>query len=167
MKTLKDIMTEGILGGAEDVLADGDNYINSIKEEMRSLNRAIGSASIYTKLNPRTYINGRRCTIHFEHVLKSLGYDANMVEITMYQLEDDLKDWHFDIFLYKRDDGYTGRSAYEHTIYLYNGHFSKFNDILKNLLKPATKDVETFKHFLEQVARYEGQLVMRADQLLK
>lgn len=167
MKTLKDIMTEGVLASIEDVLADGDNYINDIKEEMRGLNRAISSASIYTKLNPRVYINGRRCTIHLEHVLNSLGYDANMMEVTIFPLEDDLKDWHLDIFLYKHGDGYTCRSAYDHTIYLYNGHFSKFNDILKKLLKPATKDVETLKHFLEQVVRYEGQLVMKEEQLLK
>ena len=167
MKTLKDIMTEGILGGAEDVLADGDNYINSIKDEMRGLNRAVSTIKSYDKLTSRVYINGRRCTMYFTNLLTSLGYDANAMEITMYQLEDDLKDWHFDIFLYKQDGWSTCHSAYEHTIYLYNGHFSKFNDILKKLLKPATKDVETLKHFLEQVVHYEGQLVMREEQLLK
>ena len=163
MKTLK----ESLLSDIEDTIASGDDYIKGIKEEMHGLNRAIGSVSIYTKLNPRIYINGRRCTLHFTNLLTSLGYDANAMEITIYQLEDDLKDWYIDIFLYKHDGGRTSHSAYEHTIYLYNGHFEKFNDILKKLLKPATKDSDSFVHFLNKLAQYEGQLVMREEQLLK
>jgi hypothetical protein len=163
MKTLK----ESILAGMDDTISSGDDYVKGVKEEMRGLNAAIGSTSIYTKLNSRIYINGRRCTMYFTNLLTSLGYDANAMELTIYQLEDDLKDWHIDVFLYKRDGGCTSHSAYEHTIYLYNGHFEKFNDILKKLLKPATKDSDSFVRFLNKLAQYEGQLVMREDQLLK
>lgn len=165
MITLK----ESILADMEDTIASGDDYVKGVKEEMRGLNRAIGTIKSYDKLTSRVYINGHRCTMYFTNLLTSLGYDANAMELTIYQLEDDLKDWHLDIFLYKRD-GYTcrsGRSAYDHTIYLYNGRFEKFNDILKKLLKPATKDSDSFVHFLNQLAHYEGQLVMRAEQLLK
>lgn len=163
MKTLK----ESILAGMEDTIASGDDYIKGIKEEMQNLKRAISTIKSYDKLTSRVYINGHRCTIYFTNLLTSLGYDANAMELTIYQLEDDLKDWHLDILLYKQDGGYTSRSAYEHTIYLYNGHFEKFSDILKKLLKPATKDSDSFAHFLNQLAHYEGQLVMREDQLLK
>ena len=163
MKTLK----ESLLSDIEDTISSGDDYIKGIKEEMRGLNRAIGSVSIYTKLNPRVYINGRRCTMNFTNLLTSLGYDANAMEITIYQLDDDLRDWHIDVFLYKHDGGRTSNTAYGHTIYLYNGHFEKFNDILKKLLKPATKDSDSFVHFLNKLAQHEGQLVMREDQLLK
>lgn len=163
MKTLK----ESILDDIETNISKGNDYIKGIKEEMCGLNRAIGTIKNYDKLNSRVYINGRRCTMYFTNLLTYLGYDANAMEITMYQLEDDVKDWHFDIFLYKRDGERTSHSAYEHTIYLYNGHFSKFNDILKKLLKPATKDSDSFVHFLNKLAQYEGQLVVREDQLLK
>ena len=171
MKTLKESILAGIkeslLSDMEDTIASGDDYIKGVNAEMHGLNRAISTIRNYDKLNSRVYINGRRCTVNFTNLLSSLGYDANAMELTMYQLEDDVKDWHLDIFLYKRDGGYTSRSAYEHTIYLYNGHFEKFNDILKKLLKPATKDSDSFVYFLNQLAHYEGQLVMREDQLLK
>ena len=163
MKTLK----ESILADMEDTIVSGDDYIKGVKEEMRGLNRAVSTIKSYDKLTSRVYINGRRCTMLFTNLLTSLGYDANAMEITMYQLEDDLKDWHLDVFLYKQDGWSTCHSAYEHTIYLYNGHFEKFNDILKKLLKPATKDSDSFVHFLNKLAQYEGQLVMREDQLLK
>ena len=163
MKTLK----ESILANMDDTIASGDDYIKGIAEEMNYLHSKIGVIKSYDKLSSRVYVNGRRLILYFNNLLKALGYDANAIEITIFPLEGDVKDWHLDIFLYKRDGGYTCRSVYDHTIYLYNGHFKKIDDILKDLLKPATKDSDSFKHFLDKVAHYEGQLITRVEQLLK
>jgi hypothetical protein len=48
---------------------------------------------------------------------------------------------------------------WEKKAYLENTEFSKTSDIVKDLLKPATKSLDTFKKFLNNMEKWNEQLV--------
>lgn len=167
MRTLK----ESLLDDIETTITLGTDWANDMKQAMNELSKCLSTAKNYDRMS-KIYKNGR-CTkfLVIPDLFSMIGLDANKIEIVAYQTDDELNnasDWHLNIFINKRD-AYNKliSSAYDTSVYLYDGVFSTFNDILKKLIKPMTKDIETFKHTLEKLKNYDGQLITQPNEILK
>lgn len=158
MKTLY----EGILSDMENTLTNGDKILKDFEKEKKEFLRFIGSAKYYKTTG---FINDRRASFFVPNVLKQLGYDANYIEITMYALEDLYYidhggDWKINVSLTKRtDDNFTHiNTVWEKKVYMDRSLFNKWNEVVKDLLKPAAKSMDSFKKFLDNMEKYNEQL---------
>ena len=92
-----------------------------------------------------------------------MGYDANHIEITMYTLDNNYTnadDWIINIKLAKySDDQRFERYTWDKNIYMDRWEANKWNNIVKELIKPAAKSLDTFKKFLDNIEKWNGQLV--------
>lgn len=158
MKTLK----ESLLSDIDTNLAQGDEWEKNLKAEIKEFLRGIGSAKYYEKTG---FKNGRRAAFFVPNALKQLGYDANNIEIMMYTMDEfyssDTEDWSITISLTKRtDDNFAHiNTEWEKKIYMDRWEFDKWNNVVKNLIKPATKSLDTFKKFLDNMEKWNEQLV--------
>ena len=172
MKNIIDIY-EGILGNVDDVLATGDNLDSIVQGALKELSKELSMAKNYEKMPAqRVYKNGRFTKyLVAPELFAAIGYDANHIEITMYQIEDELNnpyDWSFRIYISKKDEyGQLIGTAYNVNLYLYDGVFPTLKDVIKKLIKPMTSDIKTFKKSLENMQKREGQLVTQPYEILK
>jgi hypothetical protein len=98
--------------------------------------------------------------------LKQLGYDANHIEIMMYTMDNFTFDAHADewkvtIWLTKRSDDNAEHinGVWEKMVYMDRWEFNKWNDVVKELIKPAAKSLDTFKKFLNNMEKWNEQCV--------
>lgn len=165
---------ESLLGDMETNLAAGDAYMDEIK----TLCKTISTKKSYEKLS-NMYKHGLAIDVYLPTLLKYLGYDANMISIFIYIVDSfdygfDSGIWNLTIELSKNDEKdpkmfkiiKPASQIYTNHVYMEKNEFPKNIDICKNLLKPATKDYETFKKFLEIIEKNDGQMV-NSKMLLK
>ena len=100
------------------------------------------------------------------NALKQLGYDANYIEIMMYTMdnfhyESYADEWKVSIWLTKRSDDNAEHinDVYYKMVYMDRWEANIWNDIVKELIKPAAKSLDTFKKFLDNIEKWNGQLV--------
>lgn len=53
------------------------------------------------------------------------------------------------------------RTVWEKKVYIDRWSYDKWNDVVKDLLKPATKSLDTFKKFLNNMEKWNEQLVSK------
>lgn len=95
-----------------------------------------------------------------------LGFDANHIEIFMYTMDSfsfasSNDDWAIEITLSKRSDDNMKHinTVWKKIVYMDRYEFDKWNDVVKNLIKPAAKSLDTFKKFLDNMEKWNEQLV--------
>lgn len=159
MKTLK----ESLLGDIDTTLQNIDNHFVERKKEMKEFLKAISTAKNYEGFG---FKNGRQTRFFVPNALTELGYDANHIEIMMYTMDnfnyaDNNEDWKLNIWLSKRsdDDKEHIRTVYEKCVYMDYYTFNKWNEVVKKLIKPAAKTPESFKKLLDNMERWDQQLV--------
>ena len=171
MKTLK----ESLLADIETSMQAGDTYAKIPENTLKELNKVLSTLKNYERLPKRVYTNGYSTKfLVAPEMFEFIGYEANHIEIIAYQpgggaglLYDGL-DWRVTIYISKREEyGRILSSAFEASIYLSDDMVSSFKEILKKLIKPMTKDLNTFKHSLEMFQKYDGQLVEDINWILK
>ena len=171
MKTLK----ESLLADIETSMRVGDTYAKIPENALKELGKEISLLKNYDRLPKRIYTNGYSTKfIVAPEMFEFIGYEANHIEIIAYQpgagaglLYDDL-DWRIKIYISNREEyGRILSSTFEASIYLSKSTVSSFKDILKKLIKPMTKDLNTFKHSLEMFQKYGDRLVEDINWILK
>lgn len=162
MKSLK----ESILDDIDVSLQKGDDYVAERKKEIKEFLKVIRTAKNYEG----GYIlkNGRSNKVFTLNALKELGYDANHIEIFMYTMDNfsytsSNDDWALEITLSKRSDDNMKHicSVWKKKIYMDRWEFDKWNDVVRDLLKPAAKSLDTFKKFLDNMEKWNEQLVSK------
>lgn len=160
MKTLK----ESLLSDIDTTLAQGDEWEKNLKAEIKEFLKVIGAAKNYE--GGYSLKNGRSNKVFTPNVLHELGFDANHIEIMMYTMDsftfDSYADeWKLTIILSKRSDDNMKHicTVWEKIVYMDRWLFNKWNDVVRDLLKPATKSSDTFKKFLDNMEKWNGQLV--------
>lgn len=159
MKTLR----ESLLSDIDTNLAQGDEWEKNLKAEIKEFLKVIGAAKNYEGFG---FKNGRRTSFFVPNALKQLGYDANHIEIMMYTMDnfhfvDYADEWRVTIWLTKRSDDNAEHinDVYIKMVYMDRWEFDKWNDVVKNLIKPAAKSLDTFKKFLDNMEKWNEQLV--------
>lgn len=159
MKTLK----ESLLSDIEGTLTVGDEWEKNLKAETKEFLKALGAAKNYESMG---FKDGRQLTFFTPNanVLNHLGYDANHIMIMIRRNFNHGKhagEWKISIDLTKYNDVNRGHidSAWNKTIYMKRDDFNSCNEVLKNLLKPAAKSLDTFKRFLSNVDQWDDQTV--------
>lgn len=160
MKTLK----ESLLSDIDTTLAQGDEWEKNLKAEIKEFLKVISAAKNYE--GGYSLKNGRSNKVFTPNALHELGFDANHIEIMMYTMDsftfDSYADeWKLTISLSKRSDDNMKHicTVWEKIVYMDRWLFNKWNDVVRDLLKPATKSSDTFKKFLDNMEKWNGQLV--------
>lgn len=159
MKTLK----ESILSDMDTTLQHGDDWEKNIKNETKEFLKAIGTVKNYE--GGYSLKNGHAIRIFTPNTLQELGYDANHIQIFMYTMDsfsysNGNDDWALEIELTKRSDDnikYIRTGVWHKKVYMDRWEFSKWNNIVKDLIKPATKSLDTFKRFLNNMEKWNNQ----------
>jgi hypothetical protein len=159
MKTLKG----SLLSDIDTTLAQGDEWEKNLKAEIKEFFKAISTVRNYESFG---FKNGRKTAFFVPNVLKQLGYDANYIEIKMYTMdnfgfETHMNEWKLSIILSKRSDDSMKHinTVYDKMVYMDRWEFYKWNDVVKELIKPAAKSLDTFKKFLDNMEKWNEQLV--------
>lgn len=159
MKTLK----ESLLDDIETSMENGNEWAKEIENEKKEFLRVISAAKNYEGFG---FKNGRKTSFFVPNALKQLGYDANHIEIMMYTMDNFRFDAHADewkvtIWLTKRSDDNMNHicGVWEKKVYMDHWEFNKWNDVVKDLIKPAAKSLDTFKKFLDNMEKWDEQCV--------
>lgn len=160
MKTLK----ESLLNDIEDTLAHGNEWEKNLKGEIKEFLKAIAMTKNYESLG---FENGRKTAFFVPNLLKQLGYDANHIDIMICKISNfrsmnKTVDWKLNIWLEKHSDDnteYINGGIYDNTVYMDYCEYNKWNDVVRELIKPATKSLDTFKKFLDNMEKWNGQLI--------
>lgn len=159
MKTLK----ESLLDDIETSMENGNEWVKEIEKEKKEFLRAISAAKNYEGFG---FKNGRKTSFFVPNALKQLGYDANHIEIIMYTMDNfhfdtHADEWKLTICLTKRSDDNMSYicSVWEKKVYMDRWEFNKWNDVVKDLIKPAAKSLDTFKKFLDNMEKWDEQCV--------
>lgn len=142
MKTLK----ESILDDIEDTIAKGDKYDNDIKGELKELQRIVSRVKYWE----RTIKEIRYIRLGIPNLLKLMGYDADTIEIVVRYEGVMQGKWRIDIIIVNNSHG-NREFLYDSIIYISELATKCFKDVLKKVLVPACKDIDSFKKFLEKV----------------
>lgn len=159
MKTLK----ESLLSDIDTTLAQGNEWEKNLKAEIKEFLKAISVAKNYEGFG---FKNGRKAAFFVPNALKQMGYDANHIEIMMYTMDnfnyaDNNEDWKLNVWISKRSDDNKEhiRTVYEKWVYMDYYMFNKWNEVVKEIIKPATKSLDTFKKLLDNMEKWNEQLV--------
>lgn len=142
MKTLK----ESLLSDIEDTIAIGDKYDNDIKGELKELQRIVSRVKYWE----RTIKEIRYIRLGIPNLLKLMGYDADTIEIVVRYEGVMRANWRIDIIIVDNSHG-DREFLYDSIIYISELATKCFKDVLKKVLIPACKDIDSFKKFLEKV----------------
>lgn len=164
MKTLY----ESILDDIDVQMSNGDEWVKQLKAETKEFLKLIGTINGYD--SPEIGISVRskgtkvlRCRLFAPYTMEQLGFNANAIKIIIGPVYE-TDDWKLKISIYTAEDKSKMGTAYvkplwEKKVYLENNEFNKTSDIIKDLLKPASKSLDTFKKFLNNMEKWNEQLV--------
>ena len=160
MKTLK----ESLLDDIDTTMKNGSEWAKEIEQETKEFLKAISTAKNYE--GGYSLKNGRSTSFSVPNALHELGYDANHIEIFMYTMDSfrytsSNDDWALIITISKYSDDNMKHicDVWKKTVYMDRWSFNKWNDVVKNVLKPATKSLDTFKKFLNNMEKLNGQYI--------
>lgn len=164
MKTLK----ESLLDDIETTMDKGSEWTKEIEQETKEFLKLIGTINSYD--SPAIGINIRRkgnktlrCRLFAPYTIEHLGFNANAIKIIINTVSE-TDDWSLKISIYTTEDKSKLGTVYvkplwEKNVYLENYEFSKSSDIVKDLLKPATKSLDSFKNLLNNMEKWNEQMV--------
>ena len=143
MKTLY----ESILSDIEDTIAKGDKYDNDIKGELKELQRIVSRVKYWER--------GYKRDMHYirlaiPNLLKLMGYDADTIEIVVSYEGIMQGKWRMNIIIVNNPLD-NREFLYDSYVYISELTTKCFKDVLKKVLVPACKDIDSFKKFLEKV----------------
>lgn len=142
MRTLK----ESLLSDIEDTIAIGDKYNNDIFGELKELQRIVSRVKYWE----RTIKKIRYIRLGIPNLLKLMGYDADTIEIVVRYEGVMQANWRIDIIIV--NNSHSDREfLYDSIIYISELATKCFKDVLKKVLIPACKNIDSFKKFLEKV----------------
>lgn len=155
MKTLK----ESLLSDIDTNLAQGDEWAKETEKETKEFLKAIGAIKTYNKIGVKLKPSDTlRCGFFAPYMLKQLGYDANIIKITIREdYESDYWKLNISICIGEKIRTADVESVWDKTVYF--GEYFKSSDIVKHLLKPASKSFDSFKKFLNNMEKWNEQLV--------
>lgn len=157
---------ESLLNDIETSMKNGDEWVKQSKAETKEFLKAIGTLKNYNKLTlglkPRN-TDTLRCRLFVPYAMEQLGFNGNAIKIIISTVGD-TDDWSLKIAIYTAEDKSKLGTIYvkplwEKKVYLENTEFNKAADIVKDLLKPAAKSLDTFKKFLNNMEKWNEQLV--------
>ena len=148
MKTL----LESILDDIDDTLKQGDEYMNQVTENFKTLQKDLSIAKSYREVktyNPGKFVINRYC----KNLLTHLGFDAEILNIAIYlpgtHGGSTLTDCKIVIQLMKYENKcMTCPYKTGHT--LPGTEYGSLNDVIKKFIKPNLKDINTFKKLLKK-----------------
>lgn len=134
----------------EDTLTQGDEYIEQVTENFKTLQKDLSIAKSYREVktyNPGKFVINRYC----KNLLKSYGFDAELIHITIYlpgmNRANSLTDCGIIIQLMKyQNKSMTAPYKIDYT--LPAKEYGSLNDVVKKFIKPSLKDINTFKKLL-------------------
>lgn len=164
MKTLR----ESILDDIDVQMSNGDEWAKESKAETKEFLKLIGGINGYD--SPEIGISVRskgnrvlRCRLFAPYTMEQLGFNANAIKIIIGPVYE-TDDWSLKISIYTVEDKSKLGTVYvkplwEKKAYLESTEFNKTSDIVKDLLKPASKSLDSFKKFLDNMEKWNEQLV--------
>lgn len=167
MKTLK----ESLLDDIETSMTDGDQMIKDFENEKKEFLKVLSAAKNYE--GGYSLKNGRSIGLFTPNALYELGFDANYIHIMMYTMDSfnytsSNDNWAIEITLSKRSDDNMKHicTVWEKKIYVDRWTADNWRGIVKNIIKPATKSLDTFKKFIDNMDKYNEQYT-NVNSLLK
>jgi hypothetical protein len=150
MKTLK----ESILDDIETSMATGDKYCNDVKDEIKELQRLVSRVKFWE----RTWRKDMRyIRLSIPNMLNLMGYDAETIEILISYESVMQANWRIEIVIIKDPHG-DREFQYDSKVYISELTTRHFKDVLKKVLMPACKDINSFEKFLEKVKAHKNTL---------
>jgi hypothetical protein len=156
MRTLK----ESILDDIETTMDNGSNWVKEIEKEKKEFLKVISTAKNWE--GGWSLKNGRSNSVVVPNALRELGFDANYIRLLIYTKDsfnsvfDD--GWTLEITISKTDeDGLIRtRPVWDKKIRITRGVADNWRAFIKNIIKPATKSLDTFKKLLDNMEKYNG-----------
>ena len=160
MKTLK----ESLLDDIETSMQSGDEWVKETKKETKEFLKEIGAIKTFNKLGIRLKNSDTlRCRRFIPYTLQQLGFDANAIKIIIGTL-DETGDLKLKIAIYTVEDQTKMGTihvtpSWVKTVYVEGLELYKPTDIVKYVLKPASKSIDSFKRLLNNMEKWNEQLV--------
>lgn len=138
---------ESILDDIDVQMSNGDKYNNDIKGELKELQRIVSRVKHWER--------GWKRDMHYirlsiPNLLNISGYDADAIEIVVSYESVMQANWRIEIVIVKNPHG-DRKFLYDSKVYISELITKHFKDVLKKVLMPACKDIDSFKKFLEKV----------------
>lgn len=155
---------ESILDDIEVQMQQGDEWVKEIEKEKKEFLKVISTAKNWE--GGYSLKNGRSIGLFIPNALRELGFDANYIHIMMYTMDSfnytsSNDDWVLEITLSKRSDDNMKHicTVWQKKVYMDRWIADTWRGIVKELLKPAAKSLDTFKKFLNNMEKWNEQLV--------
>lgn len=152
MKTLY----ESLLSDIEDTLQSGSEWSKTLEKKISKFLKNIGSPTNYKKIGG--YKISKIISIgDIEDILKLLGFDANYIELCIIDSwpNGNIPQWSLNVTI----------GGWDKTIYPDDTYITDPKIFIKELIKPLTKDIDTFKKFLNNMEKFNRQHVNMSDLL--
>ena len=150
MKTLK----ESLLDDIETTMVTGDKYCNDVKDELKELQQLVSRVKFWE----RTWRKDMRyIRLNIPNILNLMGYDAETIEILISYESVMQANWRIEIVIVKGPQG-DREFQYDSKVYISELTTRHFKDVLKKVLTPACKNIDSFKKFLEKVKAHKNTL---------
>ena len=160
MKTLY----ESLLDDIETSMKSGDEWTKEIEKEKKEFLKVLGTAKNYE--GGWSLKNGRSNAVVVPNALRELGFDANHIRLFMYTKDSfnyvyEDNDWVLEIAISKTDENglIRTRPVWEKKIYIGRWVADNWRGFIKNVIKPATKSLDTFKQFLNNMEKFNGRCI--------
>lgn len=154
---------ESILSDMETAMDKGDELAKEIENEKKEFLKVIRTAKEWE--GGYSLKNGRSNGVFTPNVLQELGFDANHIHIIMYTMDSfcytTTEDWAIEITISKNSDDNMKHicMVWEKKVYIDRWTADNWRGIVKNVIKPATKSLDTFKKFLDNMEKYNEQCI--------
>lgn len=152
MKTLK----ESILADIDTAIQHGNEWLKELETKASKFLKQIGSPTNYKKMGG--YKISRMISIgDVNDILQQLGFDANYIELFIVDSwpNGDIPQWRLNVAI----------GSWNKTVYPDDTYISDPKMFIKELIKPLTKDIDTFKKFLNNMEKFNRQHVNMSDLL--
>ena len=160
MKTLK----ESLLDDIETTMNNGSDLVKDIQKEQKEFLKEIGTIKTFNKLGIRLKsADTLRCHRFIPYTLQQLGFDANAIKIIIGTL-DETGDLKLKISIYTAEDRTKMgtihvKPSWEKKVYIEGLMLYTTSDVVKYILKPASKSIDSFKRLLNNMEKWNEQLV--------
>ena len=157
MKSLKETLKESLLSDEDIIIAQCTDYIKQQEKKKSKFLKTIGSDSKYKKMGG--YKISKSIKIDdVGDILNLLGFDANSIQLRIYDNSGpstSIPQWIFSIDI-------DNLHKYVHAD---ETHITDPKVFIKELIKPLTADIDTFKKALNNMIKLNGQYIHMNDLL--
>lgn len=153
MKTLY----ESILDDIDAQMQQGDEWSKELEKKLSEFLKTIGSSSKYKKLHGYR-ISGTIRILDVENILNLLGFDGDYIELCVVDSypNGEIPEWELDVVI-----GGWNKRIYSNDVL--SPRTAKA--FIKEVITPLTKDIDTFKKFLNNMEKFHRKYVNLGDLL--